>query len=164
LAEIVTTGLDFANEAAGVRQFRDRLLFCKRVRDQLQRLDAGVIDASEQLAQRFVQGLDRVLANTHGRSETQGQILDRFDQRLCLLPVVSRHPLVVDRTRPRLQLLEGALPSLHAGADDRRCRRRPRRTLLEPLHELATAGKEGMHLLAEFSFRHHRGEQAEDCQ
>jgi hypothetical protein len=42
LAEIVIPGLDFANEVSGVRQVRDRLLFCERARDQLQRLDAGV--------------------------------------------------------------------------------------------------------------------------
>ena len=35
LAQIVTPRLDFANEACGVWQIRDRLQVCERVRDQL---------------------------------------------------------------------------------------------------------------------------------
>ena len=75
-AQIVSPGLDFANEAAGVGQVRDRLLCCERVRDQLERIDAGVIEAVEQLAQGLVQGLDRSLADTLRCRKTQGQVLD----------------------------------------------------------------------------------------
>ena len=53
LAEIVTPRLKVANETSGIRQVRDRLQVGKRTRDQLQRFDAGAIDASELFAQGF---------------------------------------------------------------------------------------------------------------
>ena len=74
--EVVTPRLKVVNETSGIRQGRDRLQVGERARNQLQRFDAGVIGVSEQLAQRLVQGLGRLLADIHGRNEAQDQVLN----------------------------------------------------------------------------------------
>ncbi len=115
--DILSLRLKLVNQAPGGRQGLDRFLVPNRVRDHLERFDAGVMEALQSLPLGLGQGACGMAAGVLERIKAQGRVFDRFNQGLGRLQITIRHPLVIDRTRPHLQLFEESRPFLPVGLD-----------------------------------------------
>jgi hypothetical protein len=107
------------------------------------------MEALQRLPLGLGQGACGMAAGVFERIEAQGCVSNRFNQGPGRLQITIRHPLVIDRTRPHLQLFEESRPFLPVGPDHCGSCGCSRGGLDKVLHGLTASGEKSTNLFPE---------------